>query len=195
MYPSINQNDTTKKTKHTKTIVITLSVVIIVLTFNLPLLHMLDTKRRLHNVSLPLSNQLVSMDSNGIGPSGTNISFTVNKNYSSSVEAKEDIIKHLEKAGLSILQPSDTPSSATLKYNGAKGKELPINELAMTFFPNHYAFTFYLQHTIPCAPDTTANNDDYVCGGELRNDALENKIVNSEPIRSVTIDAKVKLLK
>jgi hypothetical protein len=192
MYPSINQNYNPSKTKRIKPILITLVVLFVFLLFSFPTLHMLDTKRRLNNVRLPLSNQLVAMGSNGLGPSDTNISFTVNKSYTSSTEAKNDIIERLEDAGISILKPSDRPSSITLKYNGTKDKALPINEIATTFFPNHYAFTFYLERQIPCEPDTNSTNDGYLCNGEVRNDALENKLINNQPVRSVNVQAAVK---
>lgn len=192
MNPSINQSYSPSKAKWIKPTLITLVVLFVFLLFSLPTLHMLDTKRRLHNASLPLSNQLVAMSSNGLGPSNTSISFTVNKSYASSTEAKNDIIERLDDAGISILKPSDRPSSITLKYNGTKDKALPINEIATTFFPNHYAFTFYLERPIPCEPDTNSNNDNYLCDGEVRNDALENKLINNQPVRSVNVQAAVK---
>lgn len=193
MNPSINQNYTSVNAKRTKVTIITLAVILGLLLLNFPLLHMLDTKRRLNNVSLPLTNRLASMTTDGLGPSGTNISFTVNKNYASPIEAKNDIIKQLESEGISILRFSDKPSSISLKNNGVKGKELPINEIAMTFFPHHYAFTFYLDQPIPCEPDPNSSSDDYLCGGEKRDDALEEKLINNQPIRAVNVRAAVKL--
>jgi hypothetical protein len=192
MNPSIN-NTVPGKAARKKTTLITLVIVFAVLLWNVPLLHMLDTSRRLHNVALPLSNQQASMNSDGLGPSGTNISFTVTKNYASPVEAKNDILKQLEAQGISILQPTDKPSSISLKYNGTSGKELPINEIATTFYPRHFAFTFYLAQPMPCEPDAIPNNDEYLCEGEVRNNALKNKLFNSRPVRSVNVQAAVGL--
>lgn len=190
----INQKPTTYKRKSIKKTLIILSVVAIVLLFNFPLIHMLNTKRKLANVSLPLSSTVVAMGGNGIATDRTNIDFGVNKHYANSLEAKKDVIEKLKIAGISIPQPDDK-AIVSPKGGGVSNGDF-INEIHISYFPagnSHTEFTFILERTIPCGFESTGGKyAEYQCEGKTVNDAFKHKIASSEPISSVRVSTSIK---
>lgn len=170
---------------------ITLAIMVGVLLFSFPLLHMLYVKVRLNTVSLPLSSQVVSMGSNGIAPSGTNISFMLNKHYANTLEAKKDILKQLDAAGISILDPAAKPTYVFMQSDGARNTGLPITEIKMSFSPDYHELTFYLDQPFSCKQGD--ENYKALCENEVHNsDAIENKLMDSRSIRSVKVYGSVK---
>lgn len=189
---STNRSATPKKSKILKKRLITLAIIAAILLFNFPLLHMIYVKTRLTTVSLPLSNQVASMGGNGLGPSGTNISFTVNKSYANTIEAKRDIIQKLDTAGISILKPGDEPTYTFVQDDTQSGGELPGEEIEMTFFPDYHIFTFELEPPAPCSPSSVPGNDKALCDDQLKGEEYKNRLLNTRPVSSVRVHASVK---
>lgn len=188
----ISQKPVASKTKSIKKKLIIVAVVIVILLFNFPLLHMLNTKRKLDNVSLPLSSKVVSMGSNGLAADRTNVSFVVNKSYPNTLEAKNDIIKKFQMAGISIPQP-DEGAYISPQGNGTSGGDF-INEIHISYFPNnsHIEFTFALERTLSCGFESTGGKyAEYQCEGKTVNKAFDDKLVSSQPISSVRVNTSV----
>ena len=189
-----SQKNTQRKAKRIKVWILAISVIAVVILFSLPLIRMLDTNRRLHAVSLPLSNEVVAMGGNGLTTDRTNISFIVNKNYANAREAKDDIIARFEAAGISIPQPS-YGSFVSPKGNGASNVEL-INEIHTSYFSKNGTnteFTFLLERVISCGFESTGGKFvEYQCEGKTVNDMFVDKLVNSQPVSSVRVHTSVK---
>jgi hypothetical protein len=184
----------TGKPRSIKKTLIILAVLIVVLLFNFPLLHMLNITRKLNNVSLPLSSKVVAMGGNGLTTDRTNIDFVVNKHYANALEAQKDIIEKLKIAGISIPQP-DEKAIVSPKGGGVSNGDF-INEIHISYFPagsSHTEFTFILERTIPCGFESTGGKyAEYQCEGKTTDDAFDQRVASSEPISSVRVSTSIK---
>jgi hypothetical protein len=172
---------------------ITLAITAGVLLFSFPLLHMLYVKAKLASVSLPLSDQVVSMGSNGLGPSGTNISFTLNRSYASPLAAKEDIIKQLKAAGLSSPQPSDQPTYVSAQDGISGRSDERIDNIKFVYHMsdgNDYTFNLFFEQPVICTYNYAATET--LCEGEEMGKSLTTKLVNGRPVGSTRVQASIK---
>jgi 8-oxo-dGTP diphosphatase len=188
----ISQKPVASRPKSIKKKLIVLAIVAVVLLFNFPLLHMLYVKAKLATVPLPISEQVVSMGSNGLGPSGSNISFTANKSYASPLAAKEDISKQLQSAGISFPQPSDKPAY-TFAQDGVNGSsDERIDNIKLVYHlndGNDYTFLLFFEQPVLCSYDYVATET--LCEGEEKGKSLTTKLVNSRHVSSARVDASI----
>jgi 8-oxo-dGTP diphosphatase len=188
----ISQKPVASQPKSIKKKLIILAIVAVVLLFNFPLLHMLYVKMKLATVPLPISEQVVSMGSNGLGPSGSNISFTVNKSYGSPLAAKEDISKQLQSAGILAPQASDKPTYVFAQDGVSGSSEDRIDNIKLIYRTsngNDYTFLLFFEQPVLCDYDSTARET--LCAGEKMGKSLTAKLANSRPVSSSRVDASV----
>ena len=182
-----------RKTKSTKKKLMILAIAILVLLLNFPLLHMLYVNVKLKAIPLPLSDQVVSMGSNGLGPSGSNISFTLNKRYPSPLAAKEDISRQLTAVGIAAPKATERPTY-TFAHDGENSRsDDRIDNIEFIYDMsdgNDYTFTIFFEQPVLCSyDDTTAQN---LCEGEKKDKSLTAKLANSRPVSSTRVTASVK---
>jgi hypothetical protein len=189
-----------KKKPYTKIILIGLPIAAVVLLFSFAPLHRANTFRKLNNVELPLSNLGASTTTNGLTANSTAITFSVNKSYENSIQAKDDIVKKLDEAGISILKENANPESIMLgglrggtTFRDGNKSKISYNTIEMSFFNEYHTFIFVLKDTVICVQGSQSafTRTEGYCEGLPRGDDLDDILAHNRPVTAVHVFATI----